>query len=302
MLFDPAEIPDDLLGYFEPVAPPGAMTNAFLLGPEPSAWDYCNACGRLFVGADRKAIKTRDGQRVCPCGASDWVNHYACFPSEIPRRAIKAGTSARGACATCGAGWVRSTANQAKPWSGLGTAIREAREKSGLSPLEVAERAGIPSPASIRDWEEGGHVPSRRHWQRLAAVIPLNENRDEYIDRAEYVATGKQDGPKRLAANGDAMVFRPYAERKIRQPDLVLGWRPSCACDPSEPVPCVTLDIFSGSATTGRVARQLGRRYIGLELSDRYANASEALLAREDRPLLDSAPLPAEQQASLFAL
>lgn len=33
--------------------------------------------------------------------------HYAAFPSEIPRRAILAGTSERGACATCGAPWAR---------------------------------------------------------------------------------------------------------------------------------------------------------------------------------------------------
>jgi DNA modification methylase len=134
------------------------LRNFWTLGPEPSAWDYCNACRRLFVGADRKTIKQRDGQRVCPCGASDWVAHYATYPTAIPRRAIKAGSHA-----------------------------------------------------------------------------------------------------------GD-----------------------------------IVLDPFSGSATTGRVARQLGRRYIGLELSDRYANASEALLYREARPLLDAAPLPVEQQAALL--
>lgn len=33
--------------------------------------------------------------------------HYATMPTEIPRRAIKAGTSARGACPACGAPWVR---------------------------------------------------------------------------------------------------------------------------------------------------------------------------------------------------
>jgi hypothetical protein len=33
--------------------------------------------------------------------------HFATFPTEIPRRAIKAGTSERGCCPTCGAGWVR---------------------------------------------------------------------------------------------------------------------------------------------------------------------------------------------------
>ena len=33
--------------------------------------------------------------------------HFATFPREIPRRAILAGTSARGCCPACGAGWVR---------------------------------------------------------------------------------------------------------------------------------------------------------------------------------------------------
>jgi hypothetical protein len=33
--------------------------------------------------------------------------HFATFPTEIPRRAILAGTSARGVCPVCGAPWVR---------------------------------------------------------------------------------------------------------------------------------------------------------------------------------------------------
>ena len=33
--------------------------------------------------------------------------HFATFPTEVPRRAIKAGTSERGCCAACGAPWVR---------------------------------------------------------------------------------------------------------------------------------------------------------------------------------------------------
>jgi len=33
--------------------------------------------------------------------------HFATFPTEIPRRAIKAGTSERGCCSACGAPWVR---------------------------------------------------------------------------------------------------------------------------------------------------------------------------------------------------
>lgn len=213
------------------------LRNFWLLGPEPSAWDYCNACARLFVGADRKQIKTRDGVRLCPCGASDWVAHYATFPTEIPRRAIKAGTSARGACPECHAPWVRVTDQGQLVRSNNGGNNKTAGGRDIMNDETMS--AGL---------TKGGHIPGLT---------------------------------------------------RVRE---TLGWQPSCRCDAGEPVPCVVMDIFSGSATTGRVARQLGRRYIGLELSDRYANASEALLAREDRPLLDAAPLPVEQQANLFAL
>lgn len=57
------------------------------------------------------------------------------------------------------------------------------------------------------------------------------------------------------------------------------GWQPGCDCDHDhEPietghatVPCTVLDLFSGSHTTGIAALQLGRRYVGIELSEKYA-------------------------------
>lgn len=53
---------------------------------------------------------------------------------------------------------------------------------------------------------------------------------------------------------------------------VTTGWRPSCACDAGDPLPCVVLDPFTGSGTTGAVAVELGRRFVGIELSDQYAD------------------------------
>ena len=62
-------------------------------------------------------------------------------------------------------------------------------------------------------------------------------------------------------------------------PSTTLGWRPACTCDAGDPVPCIVLDPFSGAATTGIVARELGRHYVGLELSGEYLKQSRDRLS-----------------------
>ena len=54
------------------------------------------------------------------------------------------------------------------------------------------------------------------------------------------------------------------------------GWSPTSSCPPSDPVPCLAMDVFGGSGTTGQVARRLGRRSILIELNPEYV-----ALARE---------------------
>jgi hypothetical protein len=66
-----------------------------------------------------------------------------------------------------------------------------------------------------------------------------------------------------------------------------LGWRPTCGHD-REPVPCTVLDVFMGSGTTAYVARKLGRRAVGIELNEEYAQLAarrlqqQSLFAQED--------------------
>lgn len=47
------------------------------------------------------------------------------------------------------------------------------------------------------------------------------------------------------------------------------GWEPSCSCN-AKVVPAIVLDIFCGTGTVGKVAKEAGRRFIGFDLSEEY--------------------------------
>ena len=50
-----------------------------------------------------------------------------------------------------------------------------------------------------------------------------------------------------------------------------IGWNPGCKCPGNENVvPCTVLDPFSGAATTGLVAGQHGRNFIGIDINPGY--------------------------------
>lgn len=99
------------------------------------------------------------------------------------------------------------------------------------------------------------------------------------------VERGDLAGEKRIQ-NGD----RPAADERGVSPTGLArtngrtwrevvdhGWRASCTCSCIpvgtvcyDPAPCTVLDPFSGSATTGKVAVRLGRRYVGVDLAAAY--------------------------------
>lgn len=92
----------------QPAGPGGANLRSVLsIGPEPFTMELCGACRKVY---DRRAydrLRRRDGKRVCGCGATEWVSHYATYPTKLPELFIRAFTSEAGVCAECGAPWAR---------------------------------------------------------------------------------------------------------------------------------------------------------------------------------------------------
>jgi DNA modification methylase len=74
-------------------------------------------------------------------------------------------------------------------------------------------------------------------------------------------------GHKTVNTTGGGQKMQNWREEN---PPITTGWQPTCACDAGDPVPQIVLDPFNGSGTTGAVAVQHGRDYIGIELNAEY--------------------------------
>lgn len=71
-----------------------------------------------------------------------------------------------------------------------------------------------------------------------------------------------------------------HTQRKPRFKRDVLGttWDAGCECHAGDPVPCVVMDIFSGSAACGIAAVTLGRDFVGIDVNPDYVRMGEQAL------------------------
>ncbi len=80
--------------------------------------------------------------------------HFATFPTEIPRRAIKAGTSEKGCCPKCGAPWERVTARATN-----GMDVENADDRTGELTAQRMGKAKCPDGLRVASrtvgWEPG---------------------------------------------------------------------------------------------------------------------------------------------------
>jgi site-specific DNA-methyltransferase (adenine-specific) len=119
-----------------------------------------------------------------------------------------------------------------------------------------------------------GRVPDDT-WMMAPVLPPEVPTRDGFVLRP-------QDIPDRFPPHGDTWFFSRVAgtfkEREgfhgCQMPEQLLG-RIIRACSNEGDL---VVDPFAGSGTTLAVAKKLGRRYIGIEVSKQYANECRARL------------------------
>jgi DNA modification methylase len=116
-----------------------------------------------------------------------------------------------------------------------------------------------------------------REWQKLSGSA----------SDGKYHGKSPHDYAKAGAMNPGELKSRILAGMRD---SVTIGWNPTCKCHCDNVEPCVVLDPFSGSGTSGTVSLRFGRRYIGVDLNENYLADSINRL----RLLIDQDLLPME--------
>lgn len=105
--------------------------------------------------------------------------HFAVYPPEIPEIAIKAGTSAHGACTTCGAPWKRRTGRPCKACGAFIPTQGKACGSCGHVNDWKAER-GVSAALAAEDWSKPGRAtPRKLGASGKQGAVPAQEQMDQ---------------------------------------------------------------------------------------------------------------------------
>jgi len=87
-------------------------------------------------------------------------------------------------------------------------------------------------------------------------------------------------GLSRKAASAYSVSGAEWKKHKAQNPDVMLGWKPSCKCG-ADVETDVVLDPFMGSGTTAVVATNNNRRFVGIDLNPDYLKLADERIRKE---------------------
>jgi DNA modification methylase len=158
---------------------------------------------------------------------------------------------------------------------------------------------------SDEQWQDVGGTRNRRNWWAVNAQ-PYKEAHFATFPKAligpcilagtsEYGACAKCGSPwkrivkkempplRKVHTNGPVGGHGLLGGNRFDEPirTTTTGWQATCACECDDVRPCWVLDPFCGAGTTGVVALEHGRRFIGVDLNPAYIKLSENRIQKE---------------------
>ena len=138
--------------------------------------------------------------------------------------------------------------------------------------------------------EGGGYIQSRGlagdSQPTEQSVLPLQTPiyPEETTDNRPHNTT-KQKGQTRQDQHSGSVPTLQFKQAQ-QDNDASITWRPVCKCGEATTTPPVVLDPFCGTGTTLAVAKSLGRRAIGLDISEEYCRLSQKRVKVVSLPLM----------------
>ncbi len=110
-------------------------------------------------------------------------------------------------------------------------------------------------------------------WERIVERDSnYGDSTDEY--QGKQLQGDEQHSSRRMILNMKRMRDQGRDHDNPFPTKQTLGWQPTCKCDVGVQ-PCVVLDPFAGSGTSGAVALELGRKAVLIELNPKYVELIE---------------------------
>lgn len=225
-----------------------------------------------FSGAINGLVSSRNMRSVWSIGLESYKGaHFACYPSELVRRALSAGAPSHGVCPACGAGWVRT--------------YKKFRRKT-----RPAKQSKVPD-----GWQTG--ATGKRH-------STVEHNTAEGQPKRRGNASAQPESPYHEQRGTIASNRDPERHETVTVPT---GWESQCGCLVAHRRPdlgrAVVLDPYGGSGTTAQVAEHLGYEWVICELNADYVAQAEKRIRKVPRCLKVKAAKsiePDETQGRLF--
>jgi len=177
--------------------------------------------------------------------------HFAVYPPELCEKPIKA-TCPPKVCAECGAPYIRSTTLR-KPWE--------------LEPGQV-DRDQLKRAIELAD----KHDLTVSHYRAIRSVGMQDAGQATEV----YDGAGNNTDRKEQLASEAKDALGGYFREFVGEVEIPDGWIQDCDCDTDATEPGICLDPFAGAGTTLLKAKELGRRFVGIELNPEYADMARA--------------------------
>jgi DNA modification methylase len=198
--------------------------------------------------ANDKALHPRGGNPgdVFEIGvARDSVSHFATFPTQLVEPPIKA-TCPPQVCAECGTPYERETVEETLTLDTDTTPTRPQTQRA----LDLAREANLTD-------------------EHLAACRSVGFSDAGVSKICQTGAGNNAKHVEELAAEAKDVLggyFRKFCDSKR----TTQGWSPQCECKTDATDSGIVLDPFAGAGTTCRVAKRLGRQFVGIEVNPDY--------------------------------